>query len=418
MAAEIASLRVRTTILIAALAAAILALAALSGPASAAKRPEAKKGDEDAVVKGPKGLKFYKPPKPIPREHGDLIWARGADGVTPLADARYTKLVLYSSRSPQGDRIAVSGSVSVPNGKAPKGGWPVVTFAHGTTGVADACAPTRDRVGGLLNGGTAYMDPLLNEWLRAGYAVVRTDYQGLGTPGPHPFLVGVAEGRGVLDIIRAARELDDHIGRRFLISGHSQGGQAALFAAGLAKTWVKGLKLRGTVAFAPASHLLEQVNLLPALTSPSPLTAFAVLIFHGASTQSKAIVAQALLSDRVLAFYPSLETECIGQLASPGSLGGIPPSEIPRQGSDPSPVFPELAKMNPLVTSRAPIMIAQGDADTTVFSIFTDQLNDELVGAGDQVSYRKYPGIGHVEVVYAAQADTIAFFRQLLPPPR
>ena len=64
----------------------------------------------------------------------------------PLQNARYTKLVLYSSRTPQGKQTAVSGSVSVPEGKAPKRGWPVITWAHGTTGVADVCAPSRNSV--------------------------------------------------------------------------------------------------------------------------------------------------------------------------------------------------------------------------------------------------------------------------------
>ncbi|MGH2956966.1 MAG: alpha/beta hydrolase family protein [Solirubrobacterales bacterium] len=418
MSAQIASLRVRMTLVIAAVAAGILVLG-LCAQAPAAKRSDGKKGDEDKVVKGPKGGAFYKkPPKPLPKQHGDLIWARGATGIPKLADARYTKLVLYSSRSPQGKRIAVSGSLSVPKGKAPKRGWPVITFAHGTTGVADVCAPSRDRVGGPLNGGSAYIDPLLNEWLRAGYAVVRTDYPGLGTRGNHPYLIGVSEGRGVLDIVRAARELDDRIGRRFLVAGHSQGGQAALFAAGLAKAWAKGLKLRGTVAFAPASHIVEQVSLLPVLTSPSGLTALAVLIVDGASTQSKAINVRAILSDRVLAFYPFLQRECIGQLGSSSRLGSVPPSEIQRQGSDLSPLLPQLAKMNPLVRTRAPIMIAQGEADMTVFPNFTDQLNGELVGAGNKVTYRKYPGVGHGDIPFASQADALAFLRALLPPPR
>jgi pimeloyl-ACP methyl ester carboxylesterase len=415
VSAQIASLRVRMTIAITMVAVGLLALALCAAQAPAAKRADGKKGDEDKVVKGPKGLKFYKPPKPLPKRHGDLIWWRGARGLVPLADARSTKLVLYASRTPQGKRTAVSGSVSVPKGKPPKGGWPVITYAHGTTGVADVCAPSRNRVGGPAQLSNSYIDPQLNEWLRAGYAVVRTDYQGLGTPGNHPYLISVSEGRGVLDIIRAARELDDRIGRRFLVAGHSQGGHAALFAAGLAKAWAKGLKLRGTVAFAPASHILEQVSLLPLLTSPSSLTALAVLIVDGAATQSKQINVAAILSDRVLAFYPLLQTECVEQLGSASRLGSVPPSEIQRQGSDLSPLLPELAKMNPLVRSGAPIMIAQGDADMTVFPNFTDQLNNELLGAGNQVTYRKYPGIGHGDIVVAAQADALAFFRQLLP---
>jgi pimeloyl-ACP methyl ester carboxylesterase len=369
------------------------------------------------VKKGPAGLAFYAPPKKLPKQHGTLIWARAADGLVPLADARYTKLVLYSSRTPQGTRDAITGSVSVPRGKPPKGGWPVITYAHGTTGAADVCAPSRAVVGSPV-AGENYIDPDLNEWLRHGYAVVRTDYQGLGTPGPHPYLIGESEGRSVLDIVQAARQLDPRIGRRFLIAGHSQGGHAALFAAGEAKSWVPRLRLRGTVAFAPASHILDQAALLPLLTSPSGLTALAVLIIYGASTQSAQINIPAILSDDVLPFYPLLEQQCIGQLGASNELGGIPPSKIQRQGADLSALNPVLAQMNPLVMSAAPIFIAQGDADTTVFPVFTDKLKDELVGAGDQVIYKKYPGIGHGNIPFASEADAVAFFEALVPTGR
>ena len=411
MHAHAVSNPVRRTIALAA-----IALAAVILFAATSERADAKaKAKQTKVAKGPKGLKFYKPPKKLPKEHGTLIWARKATGLVPLADARYTKLVLYSSRTPQGAKDAVSGSVSVPKGKAPKGGWPVITWAHGTTGVADICAPSRNSTSSPATAYISYIYPDLNAWLRAGYAVVQTDYQGLGTPGDHPYLVGEAEGRSVLDIVTAARQLDPKISKRFLISGHSQGGQSALFAAGEAASWVPKLKLRGTVAFAPASHLLDQHALLPLLTSPSSLTALATLIVDGASTQSSAINVNALLSDQVLAFFPLLQSQCLSQLGASNELGGIPPSQLERSGADLSAITPVLAAMNPLVTSAAPIQIEQGTSDTTVFPTYTDQLNTELVNAGNQVTYKKYPGVGHGGVVDAGEADALAFFQALLP---
>ena len=403
---------VRKTLALAAIAlAALLILFAVTSQRADAKA----KAKQAKVTKGPKGLKFYKPPKKLPKEHGTLIWARKATGLVPLADAKSTKLVLYSSRTPQGAKDAVSGSVSVPKGKAPKGGWPVITWAHGTTGVADICAPSRNNTSSPATAYISYIYPDLNAWLRAGYAVVQTDYQGLGTPGDHPYLVGEAEGRSVLDIVTAARQLDPKISKRFLISGHSQGGQSALFAAGEAASWVPKLKLRGTVAFAPASHILDQHALLPLLTSPSSLTALATLIVDGASTQSSAISVNALLSDQVLAFFPLLQSQCLSQLAASNELGGIPPSQLERSGADLSAINPVLAAMNPLVKSAAPIQIEQGTSDTTVFPTFTDQLNTELVNAGNQVTYKKYPGVDHGGVVNAGEADALAFFQAMLP---
>ena len=403
------SVRVRRTLALAAVAVAAIVLFVASS-----QRADAKAKPHSAVAKGPKGLKFYKPPKNIPGRHGTLIWARNATGVVKLQDARSTKLVLYSSRTPQGAKDAISGSVSVPKGKPPKGGWPVITWAHGTTGVADICAPSRDGLDPSANTGETYINNDLNAWLRAGYAVLRTDYEGLGTPGKHPYLIGTSEGRSVLDIVAAARQLDPNISKRYLISGHSQGGQAALFAAGLASSWQPKLKLRGTVAFAPASHILDQNYLLA--IAPNSLTALATLILDGASTQSSAINVNQILSDEALPFYPLLQSQCLGRLGQADELGGVSPSHLERSGADLSALNPVLAAMNPAVKTAAPILIPQGEADTTVFPLFTNQLKDELLGLGDQVTYKTYPGTDHVGVVTAGEPDALAFFQQMLPP--
>jgi pimeloyl-ACP methyl ester carboxylesterase len=388
----------------------IVAVAALAGIATS--------GTAAAAPRGPAGLGFYDPPKALPGGHGALIWARKANGLVPLANAASTRLVLYTSRTPQGKNAAVSGSVSVPKGKPPKGGWPVITYAHGTTGTADACAPSRNREGDPAEGYISYVYPQLNDWLQAGYAVVQTDYQGLGTPGPHPYLIGAAEGHSVLDIVRAARGLDPDIGKRFLIAGHSQGGHAALFAAGEAKGYVPDLTLRGTVAYAPASHLKEQGQVLSSLTTPSGLTALATLIVQGATTQSTPsapIKPGRLLSDQVLGFYPLVKQLCLSQLSKPNRLAGIAPADMLRSGADTTDLFNLLGEQNPAVTTGAPVMIAQGDADTTVFKAFTDVLVNELGGNGDDVNYDVFPGVDHGSIVAAAETDALDFFEARLP---
>ncbi len=373
------------------------------------------------VRTGPPGLAFYNPPEKLPRGHGHLIWARKADGLVPLAKAASTRLVLYTSLTPQGRRAAVSGSVSVPKGKPPKHGWPLITFAHGTTGTADVCAPSRNSKGNPARAYISYIDPELNAWLKAGYAVLRTDYQGLGTPGPHPYLIGKAEGRSVLDIVRAARDLDPRIGKRYLIAGHSQGGHAALFAAGEAKRYLPKLTLRGTVAYAPASHLRDQAELLDVLTSPSPLSGLATLILAGAATQSTPaapVKPGKLLSDRVLGYYPLVKQLCLPQLNTPNRLAGIPPSQLIRSGADTTALFNLLGRQNPAVRTKAPVLIAQGEADSTIFMTYTTQLASELHDLGNALTYKTYPGVGHGDVVSAAEGDALAFFRSKLPPRR
>jgi pimeloyl-ACP methyl ester carboxylesterase len=243
-----------------------------------------------------------------------------------------------------------------------------------------------------------YEEPLLNRWLKAGYAVVRTDYEGLGTPGDHPYLIGVSEGRSVLDMVRAARKLDRRIGRRVVIAGHSQGGHAALWAASLARRWTPELTLRGTVAFAPASHLGDQAALLRALTSPSPgLSALASLIIRGIDIARPDLNIQAGLSDRARVLYPDIATTCLRDLAAPTSFGGLAPAELLRPDAAVEPVVAALNANDPeTLTIRGPVRIEQGLDDTTVFPNFTQSLVSEIKA---RVTYKTYRGLDHGEIV-------------------
>jgi Secretory lipase len=102
-----------------------------------------------------------------------------------------------------GNAVATSGIIA-----EPPGGFPVISWAHGTVGVADLCAPSRDHPTSQAHPMNVYVHTLLNAFLCEGWAVVMTDYEGLGTTDRrHPHLLGVSEAAGVLDIVRAARRL-------------------------------------------------------------------------------------------------------------------------------------------------------------------------------------------------------------------
>ena len=362
------------------------------------------------VRTGPRGAAFYKAPAQLKGKHGAIIWARRQTGRDALKDASKDRLLLYRSTSLDGGRIAVSGSLALPKGKAPRGGWPVITYAHGTTGAADACAPTRGYDAGKL---VSYAYPLLRRWLKAGYAVVRTDYEGLGTPGAHPYLIGESEGRSVLDAVRAARALEPRLSKRFVIAGHSQGGHAALFAASLAKKWVPELQLRGTVAFAPASHLEPQFRATVGIPNAlGGLGAIVALGLRAADTVEPALGVPALLTQRAAAVYPQTLVECYDALSGAGSFGGVPLNEILRTDVDLNPLFAAVRESDPEhLKVRTPVRIEQGDADETVFAVFTTQLVDQYRAGGAKVTYKVYPGVGHGEVVIAGAKSSTAWIR-------
>jgi pimeloyl-ACP methyl ester carboxylesterase len=373
-----------------------LAACALAVPAS---------GAAAAPPRAPAGLAFYSPPKRLlAGPHGSIIWARAIR--SPLTSAGRAYLVLYRSTGVDGKPVAVSGTVEVPRGRAPRGGWPVLSWAHGTSGIADACAPSRSPSSAY----NSYVFSEFNAWLSRGYALARTDYEGLGTAGIHPYLIGRSEGRGVIDIVRAARLLNSGVGRRWIIAGHSQGGHAALFAAALGPSWAPELSLRGVAAFAPASHLGTQGRAISALTAPSPISGLAALILEGATTADHAIKPAQLFSDQALALRPLIQRECIGALISPTEFGALAPARLVRPGADLSRLLRVLDAQNPALRIRVPVLILQGLADTTVFPVFTNQLTQELRAKGDALSYRTYPGVSHVTVLANGASAATSFF--------
>jgi acetyl esterase/lipase len=162
--------------------------------------------------------------------------------------------VLYRSTGLHGEPIAVSGVIIIPTTKALREGRPIIAWAHPTTGIVPRCAPSLARV--LFNSIQG-----LPEMPARGCVAAATDYPGLGTAGPHPYLVGVSEARAVLDSVRAARSIPDaKASSTFAVWGHSQGGQAALFTGILARSYAPELRLVGVAAAAPATELATLIT--------------------------------------------------------------------------------------------------------------------------------------------------------------
>src|SRR3954470_570292 len=122
---------------------------------------------------------FYTAAK-LPKAPGLMIKSTAVHGGN-LPKGGASHVVLYSSKAPNGDIVPVSGIVTVPKGKAPKGGFPVVSWAHGTTGIADGCAPSRYAGDAPASQNVTDFRSQASAWVKDGYAVVQTDYAGLGT---------------------------------------------------------------------------------------------------------------------------------------------------------------------------------------------------------------------------------------------
>jgi len=328
---------------------------------------------------------LYAAPDPVPDvPHGTLLrYQRVEPGI---GGGGPTYRILYASRSVADAPIVVSGWVHLPaEGSAgSRDGLPMLGWAHGTTGMADRCAPSRT----LEYVGPA--DPLVED----GFAVVATDYEGLGTPGLHPYLVGESEGRSVLDALLAARQLPGvSLSARTVLWGHSQGGHAVAFAHQLAPSWAPDLDLLGTVAIAPPAHISRALPAAAKLGAPR----FAIMTFAGTHAAHPDAALEQILTPEAIGQLPVLDEAC--DLGLVRELDGAADPLV----ADPSTVEPwatYLAESDPGgAVAPDPVLIVQGAKDTTVPQRMTRILAERWCGGGQALERWVDPEAGHSTVL-------------------
>ena len=352
--------------------------------------------ESPAPVEVPAEDDLYALAEPLtPGEPGDVIAVQELAG---LVDEATVLRVLYHSESIAGDDIAVSGLIVVPNGPAPDGGRAVLSWAHGTTGIADECAPSKDPEGNGIGLAGAFLD--------RGMVFAATDYEGLGTPGRHPYIAGVSEGRGVLDIVRAARSLGDRVGAsdEVVIWGHSQGGHAVLFANQIASEYAPELHVVGTVAGAPPS----QLSLIAAALKDSPFRYYLGMVAAGWAAAYPDADPADVLTPEGLARLDAVDDGCGGALAAAWS--GLAYDELVK--ADPATVEPWktlLVENDPgFVVGESPILIIHGEQDEQIPLVSSQLLLDRMCGIGQVVERRTYPG-SHAGVIGPSLPDMLAW---------
>jgi pimeloyl-ACP methyl ester carboxylesterase len=161
--------------------------------------------------------------------------------------------VTYRSTSGDGKPTVVSGAVVAPLGAAPQGGWPVISYGHGTTGIDKSCAPS---LSDTLLGSIDVVRFLVSK----GFAVALADYQGLGSDGIHGYPDSRTAGLNMIDAVRALRKTFKEISTRWAAVGGSQGGGAAWAADEQAGTYAPELNIVGAVAVSPAADVSGLVD--------------------------------------------------------------------------------------------------------------------------------------------------------------
>ena len=344
---------------------------------------------------------------------GQLLSSRAVADGPALPSAGRNEVITYASQDGNGDPVVVSGAVSIPRTPAPEGGYPVISWAHGTTGVADACAPSADFAGGPAHGYLSGVNASLDDWVAKGYAVVSTDYQGLGTPGIHPYVNGDTETNAVVDIVRAARAMDPAVGSTWFVIGHSQGGQAALFTAAQGGERAPELHLGGAVAIAPGNGLDQTPQYFRSgVPGIEAAEAFLPLILLGAQAADPAIDPSALLTEQAQPLLTVARTGCIDDIRK---VPPVPAGQVFRPDADLGPLTEYLARQEPSrVHVQVPTLVAQSSGDLVVSESSTDLMVKTLQDNGNELTYRTYEGADHRGTIGASQKDAQDFVAGIL----
>ncbi|WP_153275324.1 lipase family protein [Rhodococcus sp. P1Y] len=331
-------------------------------------------------------------------EPGSLLSAERFTTVVPRISetgAQVSRIRYVSTASDGVSRTEVTGTVFVPNGIAPEGGWRVVSYGHGNTGINFDCGPSM-------------YDDLLNQWLPItalllnGYMVVMSDYEGLGSGGntiEHPFLDADTLGYNVIDAVRAARHLTPDAGSQWAAFGGSLGGLATWAAHDVEPRYGQGLDLVGAAAWVPVADVSD----LPAKAAAGLLTRDQVHLYFLAIMGLKATTAPDLNLDDymrgsiaankdllVLCNGPRVP-EAIDVLANADKADLVPASPAAQA------LMESLLKQRSLDahTAGAPLLVMYADQDELVDQAWTKRVLSEACASGGSIEWELRIGEGH-----------------------
>ena len=312
----------------------------------------------------------------------------------------------YKMLGVNGSEVQATSLLFTPKTAPPITGWPIVVWAHGTTGVADVCAPSK----APLN---MYIKGMIDQLLAAGYVVVAPDYEGLGEPSEneaHPFLNLQSAAFSITDAVIAARNyLGNQAAKQWMTVGHSQGGHAALGAAQYASR--AQLDYKGTIAIAPASNLAailtvgeeqaaQETDLESKIRTFAMLDTYTALITAGLKNKNPNLTYQQVFKSPTDEIAALADTECSDVLSESLVAAMVKYAAEHKWSIDTYPrtqsnflSLPEVSQFlskdsQPLqVKVNQPVIIYQGGADEVVPKAATDLLLSGTAAKQSSIQY-------------------------------
>jgi alpha-beta hydrolase superfamily lysophospholipase len=339
---------------------------------------------------------FYSIPAPLPAGRpGELIRSEEFYEYQ-LPEGVSASRILYHSRSAGGTDVAASGVVLTPDQPPPPGGWPVIAWAHGFTGVARQCAPSLMR---NLNEG-----PFLSMYVKLGYAVVATDYVGLGTDFRNASVDMQSNAADVIYSMAAARAAVPQLGRKWIAMGESAGGLAAVAVAGL-ESDIRDPGYLGAIAVSGVADAREFYEQLAQANSPEPL----LFLAYGLQTLYPQFQASQILSKEALAPYSQIERSCAVNVSGRED----PVAQMLRPGWEDNSFVRRFFARNTLGQKPAygPLLIISSDADPAVKTGMTHRALTRMCKQHDTIQFHQYQSSDFAAVLGDSVRDQLTWIQ-------
>lgn len=340
--------------------------------------------------------KFYNTPDPLPAgKPGALIRSQEFDEYE-LPYSISAVRILYHSRSASGADVAASGVVLFPyDKKPPAGGWPVIAWAHGSTGVARPCAPSLMR--NIGHG------PFLAMYVNLGYAVVATDYTGLGTSFRNAFLDGPSNATDVINSVAAARAAVPQLGARWIVMGEAEGGLTAV-AVAEKENEIRDPNYLGAIAISKVANVKEIYEHSAPGSSSLMLTSLA----YGIKTVYPQFQVADMLTEKGHALYHEIEQMC----SQPRTMPELSPIEMVKPGWESNAFVRQyFERNNPGLTRDfyGPILVISGTDPAATLATMTSQAIRRMCKRGDRVQWERYPNLDAGSVIGDSVRDQIGW---------
>ncbi|MDL9979523.1 alpha/beta hydrolase family protein [Microbacterium sp. ASV49] len=250
------------------------------------------------------------------------------------------RIVAFPARAVDGGVQEQTGMLMLPASPAPRGGYPVVVYGHMTTGGSARSAPSTATPAHPEWRRMSQGDALCDRLVARGIAVLRPDYEGIGGPGVHPYLIGSSLAESVLAMMRERDSFDADLGDMWVAAGHSEGAVAALHASAREEPDAQA-RLVGTAVFGPVTRMDVSIGAARRIAVPFPgsgvVSALIALMLRGAAATDagmRRLLETDGLSERAAERWADLDELCLTELAADGSWGGIAPGRIGGRAGD------------------------------------------------------------------------------------